>query len=47
MQGYIRVSPKGSKVALKWNSPSYKAVADADDADEHAERPEHDSHEDK
>jgi nitrous-oxide reductase len=24
MQGYIRVSPKGSKVALKWNSPSYK-----------------------
>jgi nitrous-oxide reductase len=23
MQGYIRVSPKGAKVALKWNSPSY------------------------
>ena len=30
MQGYIRVSPKGSSVALKWNSPSYKA-GDADD----------------
>ena len=29
MQGYIRVSPKGSKVPLKWNSPSYQAVADA------------------
>ncbi len=23
MQGYIRVSPKGAKVAVKWNSPSY------------------------
>jgi len=23
MQGYIRVSPRGAKVALKWNSPSY------------------------
>ena len=23
MQGYIRVSPKGSTVPLKWNSPSY------------------------
>jgi len=29
MQGYIRVSPKGSSVPLKWNSPSYQAVADA------------------
>ena len=29
MQGYIRVSSKGSKVPLKWNSPSYQAVADA------------------
>jgi nitrous-oxide reductase len=29
MQGYIRVSPKGSNVPLKWNSPSYQAVADA------------------
>jgi nitrous-oxide reductase len=28
MQGYIRVSPKGSKVALKWNSPSYHEVED-------------------
>ena len=27
MQGYIRVSPQGSKVGLKWNSPSYQAVA--------------------
>ncbi|HEY7613689.1 MAG TPA: Sec-dependent nitrous-oxide reductase [Gemmatimonadales bacterium] len=27
MQGYIRVSPKGSNVPLKWNSPSYRAVA--------------------
>jgi nitrous-oxide reductase len=24
MQGYIRVSPKGSKVSLAWNSPSFK-----------------------
>ena len=29
MQGYIRVSPRGAKVPLKWNSPSYQAVADA------------------
>jgi len=29
MQGYIRVSPKGSNVPLKWNSPSYQAVAGA------------------
>jgi nitrous-oxide reductase len=32
MQGYIRVSPKGSNVPLKWNSPSYQAVADAGSA---------------
>ena len=30
MQGYIRVSPKGSSVALKWNSPSYQALGDKD-----------------
>jgi nitrous-oxide reductase len=47
MQGYIRVSAKGSAVAVKWNSPSYKDVADAEDGGEHAERPEHDTHEDK
>ena len=29
MQGYIRVSAKGAAVPLKWNSPSYQAVADA------------------
>jgi nitrous-oxide reductase len=29
MQGYIRVSAKGANVPLKWNSPSYQAVADA------------------
>jgi nitrous-oxide reductase len=29
MQGYIRVSPKGSSVPLKWNSPTYQAVASA------------------
>ncbi len=29
MQGYLRVSAKGSNVPLKWNSPSYQAVADA------------------
>jgi len=39
MQGYIRVSPADSKVALKWNSPSYAA------AEEHeAEHHEHDEH---
>ena len=35
MQGYLRVSPKESKVALKWNSPSYQPAADV------AERPDH------
>jgi len=29
MQGYLRVSPKGSSVALKWNSPTYRSVAGA------------------
>jgi nitrous-oxide reductase len=29
MSGYIRVSPKGSDTPLKWNSPSYQAVAGA------------------
>jgi len=29
MQGYIRVSPKGADVPLKWNSPSFPAVAAA------------------
>jgi hypothetical protein len=46
MQGYIRVSPKGAKVALKWNSPSYQAkehedeheVARAPSAGEHGTR---------
>jgi nitrous-oxide reductase len=31
MQGYIRVSPKGSSVPLKWNSPTYQAVAASPD----------------
>jgi nitrous-oxide reductase len=31
MQGYLRVSPKGSSVALKWNSPTYQAVAASGD----------------
>ncbi|HET9041313.1 MAG TPA: Sec-dependent nitrous-oxide reductase [Gemmatimonadales bacterium] len=44
MQGYIRVSPKGSDVKLKWNSPSYAALASADD---HGKRDEHDEHDDK
>ena len=34
MQGYIRVSPKGSAVAVKWNSPSFRE-ADEHEADEH------------
>ena len=34
MQGYIRVSAKGSKVALKWNSPSYHEAGEHE-ADEH------------
>jgi nitrous-oxide reductase len=34
MQGYIRVSPKGSAVALKWNSPSYREAGEHE-ADEH------------
>jgi hypothetical protein len=39
MQGYIRVSARDAKVALKWNSPSYAATeeheADHDNHDEH------------
>ena len=35
MQGYVRVSPAGSKIDLKWNSPSYKAVAVEDERAEH------------
>jgi nitrous-oxide reductase len=35
MQGYIRVSPKGSDVALKWNSPSYKDMADKEHEGNH------------
>jgi nitrous-oxide reductase len=42
MQGYIRVSPADSKVALKWNSPSY-AAAEEHEA-EHHERDEHGTH---
>jgi len=25
MQGYVRVSPRGSKVELLWNSPTHKS----------------------
>jgi nitrous-oxide reductase len=45
MQGYIRVSPKGSSVALKWNSPSYKAGDAEDDHkkdDDHKKGDDHD-----
>jgi len=41
MQGYIRVSTKGSNVALKWNSPSYKDMAEGEhdrDHDKHDEK---------
>ncbi len=38
MQGYIRVSPAESKIALKWNSPSYQALAEAG---KHSDREEH------
>jgi nitrous-oxide reductase len=34
MQGYVRVSPKGSKVELMWNSPSYKGSKIAADRGE-------------
>ncbi|HJX87892.1 MAG TPA: hypothetical protein VJ277_10065, partial [Gemmatimonadales bacterium] len=40
MQGYIRVSARDSKVALKWNSPSY-AQNEEHQAKEHDERDEH------
>jgi nitrous-oxide reductase len=39
MQGYVRVSPAESKIALKWNSPSYKGEEGHETA--HAEREEH------
>jgi nitrous-oxide reductase len=43
MQGYIRVSPKGSSLALKWNSPSYAAMAQAgEQPGRHAELAKHD-----
>jgi nitrous-oxide reductase len=37
MQGYIRVSPKGSAVPVKWNSPSYHEAGEheAAEASEH------------
>jgi nitrous-oxide reductase len=39
MQGYIRVSPRGSAVPVKWNSPSYQAVGheDEDEDEKHEE----------
>jgi nitrous-oxide reductase len=42
MQGYIRVSARDAKVALKWNSPSY-AAAEKHEADHHDDD-EHGSH---
>jgi nitrous-oxide reductase len=38
MQGYIRVSPKDSQVALKWNSPSYH---EDEEKGEHENKHEH------
>jgi nitrous-oxide reductase len=38
MQGYIRVSPKGSKVALKWNSPSYHEDGEKGEHEDEHER---------
>jgi len=40
MQGYIRVSARDAKVALKWNSPSYAQVEEHD-SKEHDEQDEH------
>jgi len=40
MQGYIRVSPKGSAVPVKWNSPSYHEAGE-DKATESAEHGTH------
>ena len=37
MQGYVRVSPADSKIAIKWNSPSFHEAQEG----EHAEREEH------
>jgi nitrous-oxide reductase len=41
MQGYVRVSPKGSKVELAWNSPTYKGWKIEQDEDETHESKEH------
>jgi heme/copper-type cytochrome/quinol oxidase subunit 2 len=41
MQGYVRVSPKGSKVELAWNSPTYKGWKIEEDEDETHESKEH------
>jgi nitrous-oxide reductase len=43
MQGYIRVSARDTKVALKWNSPSY-AQTEEHEAKEHKEHDEQDEH---
>ena len=43
MQGYIRVSARDAKVALKWNSPSY-AQEEEHEAKEQGERAEHGTH---
>jgi nitrous-oxide reductase len=38
MQGYIRVSPKGSRVALKWNSQSYDSLGHEHETAEHGQQ---------
>ncbi|MFL5517955.1 MAG: Sec-dependent nitrous-oxide reductase [Gemmatimonadales bacterium] len=43
MQGYIRVSARDTKVALKWNSPSY-AQAEEHEAKGHDDHGEHGTH---
>jgi nitrous-oxide reductase len=43
MQGYIRVSPRDAKVALKWNSPSY-AQAEEHEASGRGGHDEHGTH---
>ena len=47
MQGYIRVSPQGSKVGLKWNSPSFQAAAVAPTDARDREHDEHDENDTK
>jgi hypothetical protein len=42
MQGYIRVSPKGAKAALKWNSPSYHEAEEEHEVAEAGHENEHD-----